>query len=123
MFEPLIYVATMMLAVSAGLMAGARIASPHRWTGGIAAVLIVGGVLIGGVVLGSAAPWVGPIFGIVSGITVVLVSATARRDEPAFRSEPFGRRVLMVLSRQYRPAGSPPNPTNQTEPAADRSIS
>lgn len=93
-----VYVATAALAVSAGLSFGSRPTGPARWLGVAAGALIVGAVTAGGLALGSQAPWVGPMFAIVTGVTAVLVAAHARRDEPEFRSEPFWRRVRMALS-------------------------
>jgi hypothetical protein len=92
------YVATAALAVSAGLSFGARPTGAARWLGVAAGAIIVGAVTAGGLALGSQAPWVGPMFAIVTGATAVLVAAYTRRDEPGFRSEPFWRRVRMALS-------------------------
>lgn len=92
-----IYPAIVALAVSAGLMFGVRIGRPFRWAGAAGGVLVTAAVVGLAIVLGDAASWSGPVYALVAPITAVLVAAEARRDEPLFLTEPYGRRVLLVL--------------------------
>ena len=76
---------------------GPRVDGPLRWVGATAAALVLTGVVTGGVLVGGDAWFAGPVFALVAAIASVLVAAEARRDEPAFVSETYGRRVLLVM--------------------------
>jgi hypothetical protein len=96
--EILVYVLTASLAVSAGLVFGGVSATARRRSTISAGLLIVGVVTAAGFALGSSAPWVGPIFAIVSMLAGTLFAAAAKRDEPAFEDESFGSRLVAVLN-------------------------
>lgn len=87
------------LALSAGLMFSVRIHAPFRWAGRMAGLVIVGLVVTAGVAIEGEPTWCGPLFGILTPISAVLIAAEARRDEPRFVLEPYWRRVRLVLSR------------------------
>ncbi|MCK2035267.1 hypothetical protein KZC51_03880 [Microbacterium sp. SSW1-49] len=110
----LINTVAVLLAVSAGLMFGARTTGPHRWMLTLAPLLVVAAAFIGAIALGPTADWAGPIFGIVCATTSVLASAAVRRDEPAFRGEPYWRQVLMDPSGRYPAGGTQQNETGTT---------
>ena len=98
--ETLVYVLTGALAVSAGIAMGIQ-TKALRWAAFSAAILITGVVVIAGFTIGAAAPWIGPLFAIIAPFTSVLIAATSRRDEPAFRGESYWRRVVLVLSPRF----------------------
>lgn len=96
--EILTYVLTATLAVSAGLVLGGVSATAHRRSAISAGLLIVGVVTAAGLALGSSAPWVGPIFAIVSMLVGTLFAAAAKKNEAAFEDESFGSRLVAVLN-------------------------
>lgn len=96
--EILVYVLTAALAVSAGLVLGGLSSTVHRWAVIAAGLLIVAVVTVAGFVLGLSAPWVGPIFAIVSVLSGTLAAAAAKKSEPAFEDKSFGSRLIAVLN-------------------------
>lgn len=58
----------------------------------------MGVVVVAGFALGLRAPWVGPIFAIVSVLTGTLSAAAAKKNEPAFEHETYWNRVIAVLN-------------------------
>ncbi|MFJ4223683.1 hypothetical protein [Microbacterium sp. NPDC089695] len=93
----MIYVVVVALALAAGLMLGIRVDGSLRWVGATAAALVLVGLVAGSLVVEVDAWFAGPVFAIVAAVTSVLVAAEARRDEPAFVSETYGRRVLLAM--------------------------
>lgn len=96
--EILVYALTAALAVSAGLVVGMSSSTTHRRGGSIANLLIIGVVVVGGFVLGAAAPWIGPIFAFVAIATGILAMAAAKGDDPNFKDASFGNRVVAVFA-------------------------
>lgn len=96
--EILVYVLTAALAVSAGLVLGWSPSTRYPRAGFTAGLLIIGVATIAGFILGSDAPWMGPIFALVCLTTGTLAAAVAKGEDPAYRGESFGTRVLAVLN-------------------------
>lgn len=99
--EPLVYLLTVLLAVSAGLGFGVKAAGVHRWLGCVAGILVVAFVVVVGFMIGARAVWIGPIFFLVSMVTTVMVGASVRRNEPMFLASSYWRRILLV-GRGYK---------------------
>lgn len=95
--EILVYVLTAALAVSAGLILGGSPSSAHPRAGFIAGVLIVIVATVTGFLLGASTPWIGPLFALVCLVTGTLAAAAAKGDDPAYRDESFGNRIVAVL--------------------------
>jgi hypothetical protein len=115
--EPLAYLLTIPLAVSAGLSFGLTGSGVHRRLGQAAAGLIAVFVVVVGLMIGTQAVWIGPIFLLVSMITTVIVGAFVRRDEPMFLASSYWRRILLV-SRGDKP--EPTNAPRTTVPSHER---
>lgn len=96
--EILTYVLTAALAVSAGLVLGGAPLTTYKRTGFIPGLLIMGVVVVVGFALGARAPWMGPIFAMVSLLTSTLAAAAEKRNESAFANETFWNRVIAVLN-------------------------
>lgn len=96
--EILTYVLTAALAVSAGLVLGGAPSTTYRRTGFIPGLLIMGVVVVVGFALAARAPWMGPIFAIVSVLTGMLSAAATKKNEPAFERETLYNRAIAVLN-------------------------
>lgn len=104
--EIVIYALAAAQGVSVGLMLGVASGSSRRGAMYTAGVLVVGVMVAAGLLLGSGAPWIGPIFGCVTTVTSILAAATSLGADPAMRGEPFGQRIVFVLSRRPVPRRS-----------------
>lgn len=96
--EVLVYALTLALAVSTGLCMGPTPSGPSPWTGALAGLLSTGVVAVGAFTLGASAPWVGPLFALVSLLTATLAAASAKGYDPAFADASFGSRIVAVLN-------------------------
>ncbi|MFV0375279.1 hypothetical protein [Microbacterium sp.] len=102
MNEMLIYVLTALIAVSTGVTFCAASAGPLRVLTNTAGILSTAAVVIAAVVIGAGAPWMGPLFAIVAGLTALLVAAVARAAEPGLVGEPYWRRVTLIAFHNGR---------------------
>ena len=102
MDEMLIYTLTALIAVSTGVTFGAASAGPLRVLATVAGTLSTAAVVIAAIAIGAAAPWTGPLFAIVAGLTALLVAAVARAAEPGLVGEPYWRRVTLIAFHNGR---------------------
>lgn len=100
--EIVVYVLTAAQAVAAGVVLAVASGGRHRSSLYIVGVLIVGVTVVMGFILGSNAPWAGPILAVVASVTRILAGAAFLGSDPAMRPEQFGRRVVLTLSRRPR---------------------
>ncbi|MCS3442824.1 hypothetical protein [Microbacterium phyllosphaerae] len=98
--EIVVYALAAAQGVSVGMMLGIASGSRHRAALRTAGLLVVGVTVTAGFMLGATAPWIGPIFAIVSALTSVLTTARTLGADAAMRAESFGQRIVYVLSRR-----------------------
>ena len=112
MSEVLVYLLTAMVAVAAGIAFSIPAAGVFRALAALAGALLTVAVIIAAFQLGAAAPWMGPIHALVAAASALLVSAAARAGEPVLATEPYWRRVTLILFqarflRRARRVGGP----------------
>lgn len=102
MNELLIYTLTTLIAVSTGVTFGAASASPVRVLATVAGMLSTLAVIVAAFAVGTAAPWMAPLFAVVAGVTALLVAAGVRTAEPGLIGEPYWRRVSLIAFHNGR---------------------
>ncbi|AUG29748.1 hypothetical protein [Microbacterium hominis] len=102
MNEMLVYTITALIAVSTGMTFGAVPASPLRVITTTAGVMSTVAIVIGAVVIGPEAPWMGPLFAVTAGLSALLVAAVARSAVPGLIGEPYWRRVKLIAFHNGR---------------------
>lgn len=102
MNEMLIYTLTALIAFSTGVTFGAAPAGTLRVLTSVAGMLSTVAVVIAAIPIGAAAPWMGPLFAVVVGLTTLLVAAVARATEPGLVGETYWRRVTLIAFHNGR---------------------
>lgn len=100
--EIVVYLLAAAQAVGVGFVFASASSSKHRSTLYAAGLLFVGAAVATGFMLGTSAPWAGPIFAVVASVTSVLAAATSLGSDPAMREESFPQRIVYALSRRPR---------------------
>ena len=80
------------VGVGLGLLMNTR--SVRAWVG---MGLVVAAFVLMVINVSSEFPWSVPLFAITFGITITLVEAHTRREDPLLIGEPFARRVALIL--------------------------
>ncbi|WP_426324174.1 hypothetical protein [Microbacterium sp. E-13] len=96
------YGVTALVGVSAGLAFGAADATAHRWLGYASGVLTTIAVVVVAFALGSPAPWIGPVFALVTVPITLLTAAGVLRSHPGLLTEPYWRRVILLAFHRSR---------------------
>lgn len=102
--EIVVYLLAIAQAIGVGLVFACASGSRHRSALNISGLVLIAVAVGAGFALGPRAPWVGPIFAIVTSVTGIVATARSLRDDPAMRDESFGWRVVYALSLRPRRA-------------------
>ncbi len=101
-YEITAYGVTALVGVSSGLAFGAAGATAHRSLGYASGVLSTVAVVVVAFALGGRAPWIGPVFALVTVLTTLLVAAAVLRGHPGLLTEPYWRRVILLAFHRSR---------------------
>lgn len=96
--ELAVYLVVCALGVSIGISSGMTLPRGLGVVVAIVNVVIVGGVVAGGFLFGSEAPWIGPIFVFAALVMRVVTGALELARLPALSEESFVQRAVLVFS-------------------------
>lgn len=99
--ELAVYVLTSLVGVAAGI-AFAGPAGAYRVFGYVSGLLTTVVVVVVAFSVADQAPWIGPVYALVSVLTTLLVSASVQAGEPGLNGEPYGRRVVLLAFHRRR---------------------
>lgn len=109
--EIAVYGLTAAVAIAVGVSMTAPATGPTRWLGCVSVALITLVVVVAAFALAGHAPWMGAVYALVAGVTVLLVAAAVQRDRPALLAEPYWRRVVLIALHGRRLASVDTQPT------------
>lgn len=99
--ELAVYVLTALVGVAAGI-AFAAPAGAYRVLGSVSGLLTTVAVVVVAFSVADQAPWIGPVYALVSVLTTLLVSASVQGGEPGLLGEPYGRRIVLLAFHRRR---------------------
>lgn len=104
--EVVMYALATLVGVASGIaFAGSTIAAFRR-LGYVSGFLTTVVVVVVAFAVADHAPWIGPVYAIVAGVTTLLVSASLQSDEPGLLGESYWQRVVLLAFHRRRLASA-----------------
>lgn len=100
--EVVMYALATLVGVAAGIAFAGLAVAAFRWLGYVSGLLTTVVVVVIAFAVADHAPWIGPVYAIVAGITTLLVSASLQSDEPGLLGESYWHRVVLLAFHRRR---------------------